>query len=270
MKRRMFKPFMLALGALSLVVVSCKKDEVKPTDDHDHHHNDSELSNDSYLQQLGAQSLREATQARIAREIERNTIGAINLDTLTNPFNATLLATGQEPFIYRDYTITKPDGLLDYAAFFLQKLTGTYFPASPIEGSYFSDVELLRLRPLQAIGNLGGGNIVNRPNPSIKFLQNTGAGTRSVLFNALNYNRYKPDYALTSTQVGNAINNLFDNFTSIGNLYVGKQETDISFFAHNFFVKSTCNFRHVTKGTFGVFPIQTLLKRSRLLLGSRN
>lgn len=37
----MFKPFMLALGALSLMVVSCKKDDVKPTDDHDH--NDSEL-----------------------------------------------------------------------------------------------------------------------------------------------------------------------------------------------------------------------------------
>ena len=28
----MFKPFMLALGALSLVVVSCKKDEVKPAE----------------------------------------------------------------------------------------------------------------------------------------------------------------------------------------------------------------------------------------------
>ena len=37
----MFKPFMLALGVLSLVMVSCKKDDVKPTDDHDH--NDSEL-----------------------------------------------------------------------------------------------------------------------------------------------------------------------------------------------------------------------------------
>ena len=190
--------------------------------------NDSNLSNDSYLQQLGALSLIDATQARIAREIERNTVGALNLDTLTNPFNATLLATGQEPFIYRDYTITKPDGLLDYAAFFIQKLTGTYLPASPIEGSYFSDVELLRLRPIQAIGNLGGGNIFNRPNPSIKFLLNTGAGTKSVLFNALNYNRFKPNYALTSTQVGNFINNLFDNFTSIGNLYVGRQETDIS------------------------------------------
>jgi hypothetical protein len=190
--------------------------------------NDSNLSTDSYLQQLGALSLIDATQARIAREIERNTVGALNLDTLTNPFNATLLATGQEPFIYRDYTITKPDGLLDYAVFFIQKLTGTYFPASPIEGSYFSDVELLRLRPAQAIGNLGGGNIFNRPNPSIKFLLNTGAGTKSVLFNALNYNRFKPNYALTSTQVGNAINNLFDNFTSIGNLYVGRQESDIS------------------------------------------
>jgi len=32
---------MLALGALSLVVVSCKKDDAKPTDAHDH--NDSEL-----------------------------------------------------------------------------------------------------------------------------------------------------------------------------------------------------------------------------------
>lgn len=37
----MFKPFMLALGALSLVVISCKKDDLKPSDDHDH--NDSEL-----------------------------------------------------------------------------------------------------------------------------------------------------------------------------------------------------------------------------------
>jgi hypothetical protein len=37
MKKGMFKPFMLALGALSLVVVSCKKE------DHDHDHNEGEL-----------------------------------------------------------------------------------------------------------------------------------------------------------------------------------------------------------------------------------
>lgn len=36
----MFKPFMLALGALSLVVVSCKKDDAKPTDNHDHNYSE--------------------------------------------------------------------------------------------------------------------------------------------------------------------------------------------------------------------------------------
>ena len=41
MRKVSFKSIMLALGALSLVVVGCKKDEVKPTDDHDH--NDGEL-----------------------------------------------------------------------------------------------------------------------------------------------------------------------------------------------------------------------------------
>ena len=41
MRKVSFKSIMLALGALSLVVVGCKKDEVKPTDVHEH--NDVEL-----------------------------------------------------------------------------------------------------------------------------------------------------------------------------------------------------------------------------------
>ena len=41
MRKVSFKSIMLALGALSLVVVGCKKDEVKPTDVHEH--NDGEL-----------------------------------------------------------------------------------------------------------------------------------------------------------------------------------------------------------------------------------
>ncbi len=41
MRKVSFKSIMLALGALSLVVVGCKKDAVKPTDDHEH--NDGEL-----------------------------------------------------------------------------------------------------------------------------------------------------------------------------------------------------------------------------------
>ena len=41
MRKVSFKSIMLALGVLSLVVVGCKKDEVKPTDNHEH--NDVEL-----------------------------------------------------------------------------------------------------------------------------------------------------------------------------------------------------------------------------------
>jgi hypothetical protein len=41
MRKVSFKSIMLALGVLSLVVVGCKKDEVKPTDVHEH--NDGEL-----------------------------------------------------------------------------------------------------------------------------------------------------------------------------------------------------------------------------------
>jgi len=41
MKKITFKPIMLVIGALSLVVVGCKKDDVHPTDDHEH--NESEL-----------------------------------------------------------------------------------------------------------------------------------------------------------------------------------------------------------------------------------
>jgi hypothetical protein len=188
---------------------------------------DPELGNDSYIQKIGAERLVDAFQARIAREIERNTIGLLNLDALTNVFDATLVATGQEPLIQRNYTITVPDGIIDYAAFFIQRITGTYLPASPIEGSYFSSPERQRMRPLQTLGNLGG-NILNRQNPSIIFLNNTGSGQKSVLFNTLSYNRYKPDYTLTRTQVGTFISNLFDNPASIGNLYIGRQESDIT------------------------------------------
>ena len=41
MRKVSFKSIMLALGALSLVVVGCKKDAVNPADDHEH--NDGEL-----------------------------------------------------------------------------------------------------------------------------------------------------------------------------------------------------------------------------------
>jgi hypothetical protein len=188
--------------------------------------NDPELISDSYIQKIGAERLTYAFQQRIAREIERNTVGSINLGILTSPFEATLVATGQEPFIQRNYTITVPDGVIDYAAYFLQRVAGFLLPYSPIEGSYFSDVERQRIKPQQTLGNLGG-NILNRQNPSSLFLQNTGSGQRSVLFNTIAYNRYKPDYTFYLTQLGSVLSDFFENPNSIGNLYIGRQESDI-------------------------------------------
>ena len=188
--------------------------------------NDPELISDSYIQKIGAERLTYAFQQRIAREIERNTVGSINLGILTSPFEATLVATGQEPFIQRNYTITVPNGVIDYAAYFLQRVAGFLLPYSPIEGSYFSDVERQRIKPQQTLGNLGG-NILNRQNPSIIFLQNTGSGQKSVLFNTIAYNRYKPDYTFYLTQLGTFLSDFFENPNSIGNLYLGRQESDI-------------------------------------------
>jgi len=188
--------------------------------------NDPELISDSYIQKIGAERLTYAFEQRIAREIERNTVGAINLGVLTSPFEATLVATGQEPFIQRNYTITVPNGVIDYAAYFLQRVAGFLLPYSPIEGSYFSDVERQRIKPQQTLGNLGG-NLLNRQNPSIIFLQNTGSGQKSVLFNTIAYNRYKPDYSFNLTQLGTFLSDFFENPNSIGNLYIGRQESDI-------------------------------------------
>ena len=188
--------------------------------------NDPELISDSFIQKIGAERLTYAFQQRIAREIERNTIGSINLGVLTSPFEATLVATGQEPFIQRNYTITVPNGVIDYAAYFLQRVAGFLLPYSPIEGSYFSDVERQRIKPQQTLGNLGG-NLLNRQNPSIIFLQNTGSGQKSVLFNTIAYNRYKPDYSFNLTQLGTFLSDFFENPNSIGNLYIGRQESDI-------------------------------------------
>ena len=189
--------------------------------------NDPELISDSYIQKIGAERLTYAFEQRIAREIERNTVGSINLGILTSPFEATMVATGQEPFIQRNYTITVPNGVIDYAAYFLQRVAGFLLPYSPIEGSYFSDVERQRVTPRQTLGNLGG-NLLNRQNPSELFLQNTGSGQRSVLFNTIAYNRYKPDYTFYLTQLGGVLSNFFENPNSIGNLYIGRQESDIT------------------------------------------
>ena len=97
------------------------------------------LSSDSYLAKIGATQLKFAFEERVAQEINQATIGAINLDTISDPFTASLLATGQQPFFIRDWKITVPENPLVNAVNLATRITGTYFPVSFIPGDYFNE-----------------------------------------------------------------------------------------------------------------------------------
>jgi hypothetical protein len=193
---------------------------------------------DSYLQQLSTRFLAESFQQRIAREVEIQTIGRVNLQAFSDPFSLSLLVTGQQPLIYKNFRITVPDGIFDQASNLIQRFTGTYIPVSPIEGEYFTTY------PERERTKIGGLiqkvlSVFTKPatptNRSIKFLNNTGSGQRSVLFSNLGFNVYRPKYDSNTTQVGQAIDNFFDALgnplgigdNSIGNLYVPFDTEDI-------------------------------------------
>jgi hypothetical protein len=200
------------------------------------------LSQDSYLARLGAQKLKEAIQDRINREIEINTVGMINLASLQDPFEASLLVTGQQPLIYKDWTITVPENPIVGIADLVTKLGGAYWPVSLIPGDYFDDntqnsQTTQTSTALNVANQLTGGllsPILNKKrNPSEIFLYNTGNGQRSSLFSNLNYNRYQPSYDKTYggiLGIGQAIFNavINSNGTLSGGYYVGSKNAEPS------------------------------------------
>ncbi len=194
-----------------------------------------DLSNDTYIQRLAAQRLKEIFEERIAAQIERYTLGRVNLTAFQDPFNTSLVLNGQQPVIYDDFTITVPDGPIDITLFFLQRLTGTYIPVSPIEGDYFTPVEKQKTAAGQLIANTGLGKLIGRvsnkisnlTNSSEKFLQNTGSGQKKAMFNAIGYNRFKPPY-VDAVPGGQAVANLFNKNQSFTNFYVGSEQQELN------------------------------------------
>jgi hypothetical protein len=200
------------------------------------------LSQDSYLARLGAQKLNELFQDRINRQIFINTVGQINLQSLQDPFEASLLITGQEPLIYRNWKITSPENPVTAAADLITRLGGAYWPVSLIPGDYFTDntrngQTQQTSNALNVVNQLTGGflgPILNiRRNPSEIFLANTGNGQRSVLFKNLEYNRYQPSYRKDYgglLGIGQAIVSLInpDNGTLVGGYYVGSRNAEPS------------------------------------------
>lgn len=200
------------------------------------------LSSDTYLAQIGASQLKFAFNERVAQEIQQATVGVINLDTISDPFSASLLATGQQPFFIRNWKITVPENPALAAVSLANRLTGTYFPVSFIPGDYFDDDNPINKPQTEAAlgvaNNLTGGllaPILNKyRNPSEVFVANTGNGQRSALFSALDYNLYRPAYnrGLIGGLIANAsaaVNRLFDqDKAQSSGYYVGSENAEPS------------------------------------------
>jgi hypothetical protein len=206
---------------------------------------DGPLSQDSFIARLGAQTLRDLFVERINLEIYQNTVGAVNLASLQDPFEASLLITGQQPLIYRNWKITVPENPILAVVDFATRLAGAYWPVSPIPGDYFDENTSNGLQTnqtsiaLNVVNNLTGGflgPILNLTrNPSEIFLANTGNGQRSALFNNIDYNRYRPAYdrGLLGT-LAQGLTNLLasvinpNNGTLVGGYYVGSRTSEPS------------------------------------------
>jgi hypothetical protein len=208
---------------------------------------DGPLSQDSFLAKIGAQTLKSLFEDRVALEIYQNTIGAVNLQSLQDPFEASLLVTGQQPLIYKNWKITVPENPVFAAIDLATRLAGAYWPVSPIPGDYFEENELnagsspQTSNALNVINQLTGGflgPILNKTkSPSEIFIANTGNGQRSALFANIDYNRYKPGYEKSFgglLGVGQALVNLTislinpDNGTLVGGYYVGSKNAEPS------------------------------------------
>ena len=136
------------------------------------------LSQDSYLAKIGAVQLKSYFENRIAQELIQLTLGSVNLSSLQDPFSASMLATGQQPFFTKNWKITVPENPLLGAVSFANRLTGTYFPVSFIPGDYFDAPDPVYSpqteNALNVVNNLTGGAlgpILNKfRNPSEIFL----------------------------------------------------------------------------------------------------
>ena len=194
------------------------------------------LSSDSYIARLGATVLRKEFEARIATQIRRNTIGRANVFNTRSGTDVLNIVTGRVPLIEPDYRITVPANPVLAATDFALRLAGSILPTSPIFGSYF-DPSINSGLPttIQQISNAFKrtqvGKFFNRvlgfgKTGSELFLNNTGGGQKSRLFDNIDYNKYKPNYVRTVfDRLGGAV---VGSVVSVSNYYVGSITSDPS------------------------------------------
>jgi hypothetical protein len=199
---------------------------------------DGFLSQDSFIAKLGAQRLRESFQSNIARNIRRNTLGRDNAANSNNANNSSNTLTGTIPILAPDYRITIPNNPVPPAEDLLLRLAGSTRPTSPIPGSYFNPqinpgqpTTIQQLTNAFRPANLGILNFFNTVLGGSKtgseiFLENTGGGQKSRLFDNINFNRYKPYYERGSfNRLEGAV---VGTLVSASNFYIGSITSDPS------------------------------------------
>ena len=194
------------------------------------------LSSDSYIARLGATVLRKEFETRIGNEIRQNTIARANIFNVRSGTDLLNIVTGRVPLIEPDYRITVPANPVLAATDFALRLAGSILPVSPIVGSYW-DTSINSGQPttIQQLTNAfkrsGLGKFFSRvlgfnQTGSQLFLNNTGGGQKSRLFDNLDYNKYKPNYPRTILdRLGGAI---VGTSATVSNYYVGSITSDPS------------------------------------------
>lgn len=196
------------------------------------------LSQDSYIARLGASTLRKEFEDRIAFNIRQQTIDRANLFNVNSGTDILNLVTTRVPLIEPNWVITVPENPILAAADFALRLGGSIIPISPIPGSYFDNSIILgqpttiqQIRNAFRQSNTGVGKFFSRllgaeKTGSQLFLNNTGGGQKSRLFNNLKFNRFKPGYdrnifdRLAGVIVGTSENN--------SNYYIGSTTSEPS------------------------------------------
>jgi hypothetical protein len=194
------------------------------------------LSQDSYIARLGAITLRNEFQERIAARIRLETIGQANILNVNSGNDLLNIVTGYVPLLEPNWQITVPANPLTAAADFALRLGGSILPVSLIPGSYFDPT----INPGQpttiqqvtnAIAGTGVGNFFNQllggtQTGSQIFYNNTGAGQRSRLFKNIDYNKYKPNLVrgVFDRALGAITGTLSDN----SNYYIGSVSSEPS------------------------------------------
>ena len=194
------------------------------------------ISQDSYIARLGAQTLRNEFQERIAARLRLETIGQANILNVTSGTDLVNILSGQVPILEPNWQISVPSNPITASADFALRLGGSILPISLIPGSYFdSSINPGQPTTIQQVTNaIAGttvGNFFNQllgagQTGSQIFYNNTGAGQKSRLFKNIDFNKYKPHYERgVFDRVAGALTGTLSNNS---NFYIGSTNSNPS------------------------------------------